>query len=193
MCSALELGRGCGWVGVGAHVWMRAALARQQAGRVPGKGTWEGHFSGWFRRASEIGPGRAPRQCAVVLPIQFCLPPPLLAVFCPAAEKDVEVMDEDPAYIFRFPTPPDVGACASRAGGSGRAGRTRPTSLCRGPHRRRCLHCVPPPRPAGALPCSNVHAVHAMLLALPPQCRPPSWASPTWTLATPAAPPCSTT
>ncbi|KAL4442757.1 hypothetical protein ABPG77_006751 [Micractinium sp. CCAP 211/92] len=24
------------------------------------------------------------------------------------AEKDVEVMDEDPAYIFRFPTPPDV-------------------------------------------------------------------------------------
>lgn len=23
---------------------------------------------------------------------------------------DVEVMDEDPAYVFRFPTPPDVGA-----------------------------------------------------------------------------------
>ena len=97
-------------------------------------------------------------------------------------------MEQDPAYIFRFPTPPDVGEPRppARVTSEPAPGRARGAAAAGLPRARVCLPRIIPPARAGPRPTPP---------RLPPlpQRLPPSWASPTSTLATRVAPRCSET
>ena len=70
---------------------------------------------------------------------------------CLRLPADVETVEQDPSYIFRFPTPPDVGACHG----------------CRCRCRCRCCHASPSGSPLAAFP-----AAKAACLPIRPQPEP---------------------
>lgn len=90
-------GRGGGWgVEARGHAGASVAAMASLGWRRP-----------WEAPRRRVGRAADPARTALPCTCSLCLP----------AEKEVEVMDEDPAYIFRFPTPPDVGeqpSCAAR-------------------------------------------------------------------------------